>query len=218
MGIAKLILFEEFGDRQRASVAVAQRLAFGLEQQLSMEGSALLAVSGGTTPVACLDELSIADLPWHQVIVTVTDERCVPPEHEDRNEQMVRQRLLRNKAAAAQFVPPEAAPELCFAAVMLGMGTDGHFASLFPDAANLAGALDPDSLASAVPIDTAASPHGRISLTLSRLLNTHCLTLLIFGDTKRRVIEAASREVSLQLPISHVLNQNHVPVHIFWAE
>ena len=210
--------FQEFADRSSASQAAAQRLGGAVGQQLQATETALLAVSGGTTPLECFEQLSKAPLPWQNVQVTLTDERCVPADHADSNERMVRERLLQGNAAPAQFVALDAIPQLPFAAVLLGMGTDGHFASLFPDAENLAAGLDLQSPEATVSIQTAASPHGRTSLTLPRLLNTQCLTLLIFGTAKRRIIEAACRVTSLQLPISHVLNQNNVPVHIFWAE
>ena len=206
-----------FNDRESASIAAAQRLTRGLSEQLAGNEHAWLAVSGGTTPKDCFTFLSKTRIPWSRVNVTLTDERCVPADHADRNERMLRSCLMQEEAAQATFVPLDDLPQTPFAAVLLGMGTDGHFASLFPDADNLMQGLDPNGLESTLSISTDASPYGRVSLTLSRLLNSSGLTLLVFGADKREIIEASRTSVSTDLPISYVLNQNVVPVHVLWA-
>lgn len=207
---------EEHASRQAASQAVAECLANGLREQLRRQCRAALAVSGGATPGDCLQALSHAALPWRRVSVTLTDERCVPSDHPDRNEIMVQQRLLANQAAAASFVQIEeerlAALPTPLAGVLLGMGEDGHFASLFPDAPNLAQGLALDNPAHCLAVRTAAKPNERISLTLSFLTQAEQILLLAFGARKRTVLETP-----LGLPVQHLLQQKQAPLRILWA-
>ena len=99
---------------------------------------------------------------------------------------------------------------------MLGMGADGHFASLFPDADNLATGLDVDAPVACIPVRTEASPYDRISLTLSALSRSDEVVLLFFGDDKREVYERA-KDVGNGYPVSRLLVQKRAPVHVYWA-
>jgi 6-phosphogluconolactonase len=205
--------FEAFSDRESASRCAASRLAAAIRQGLFAASEPLVAVSGGTTPQVCLERLADASLPWESVSVTVTDERCVPADHTDSNERMVRARLFTGAAANATFLPlDEITDAKKFSAVLLGMGHDGHFASLFPDAEILSKALDLDSGVSWVAIETHASVHSRKSLTLARLLKIDSLILLIFGDEKRKIVESPD-----QLPVQKLLQQDRVLVQVLWA-
>ncbi len=96
------------------------------------------------------------------------------------------------------------------------MGEDGHFASLFPDAANLEEGLDVDSSELCIPVHTAASPHPRVSLTLSALSRSDEILLLLFGDRKREVYEAA-KQTANGYPVFHLLRQKRAPVYVYWA-
>ncbi len=157
----------------------------------------------------------------------------MPPDHEDSNEKLVRETLLAGEATDARLLPvyrPDVTiEERCseineellqapfpFACALLGMGEDGHFASLFPDAENLQEGLDVDSRQLCIPVQTAASPHPRVSLTLSALSRSDEIVLLIFGDAKRAVYEAA-RTSTNGTPVSHLLRQKRAPVHVYWA-
>ncbi len=226
-------MMHEFDDRQAASEAAAEFIAAALERRLETDGQAAIVVSGGTTPVATFDCLSHLPLAWASVSVAPSDERWVPPRHDDSNDKLVRERLLVDRAAAATFVPlyadgvsvEEHVPELerrlaalpaPFACSLLGMGADGHFASLFPDAESLAAGLDRDSGARCIPVHTAASPHPRMSLTLPALLNSDSIVLLVFGADKKAVLEQA-RTDNNAYPVSRLLRQDETPVDIFWA-
>ena len=103
-----------------------------------------------------------------------------------------------------------------FACTLLGMGEDGHFASLFPDYANLARALDSHAPPGFVAVSTAASPHPRISMNLAALLESREILLLIFGEAKKRVLRRAGKPHS-RLPVARLLAQSRTPVRIIWA-
>ena len=103
-----------------------------------------------------------------------------------------------------------------FACSLLGMGEDGHFASLFPDADNLADGLDVDNEQLCIPVATGASPHPRVSLTLAALARSDAIILLIFGDRKREVYEQAKAKGST-LPVARLLKQKKAPVRVYWA-
>ena len=103
-----------------------------------------------------------------------------------------------------------------FSAALLGMGEDGHFASLFPDFKDLKNALDPLGAAQCITVRTAGSPHLRISLTLSALLDSAHIVLLIFGVAKRTVFEAAKTGGSAY-PIEALLTHARSPLTVIWA-
>jgi 6-phosphogluconolactonase len=222
-----------FETREQASIAAAQRIAEALARRLEGQGEASLVVSGGTSPAGVFAELAKTALSWSGVHVILSDERWVPPDHEDSNEKLVRETLLAGEATSATLLPvfrqgatieercSEINEELLlapfpFACALLGMGEDGHFASLFPDAENLQEGLDVDSRQLCIPVQTTASPHPRVSLTLSALSRSDEIVLLIFGDAKRDVYEAA-RTSTNGSPVSHLLRQKRAPVHVCWA-
>ncbi len=222
-----------FDSRDEASVAAAELLAAALARRLALQPAASLVVSGGTTPGRCFEALAGTELDWPRVHVILSDERWVPADAEDSNERLVRSTLLTGRAAGAALLPAyrpgldaaagaaalDASLRLApfpFAAVLLGMGADGHFASLFPDAANLDEGLDAESDRLAIAVDTAQSPHPRISLTLAALSRSDEIALLIFGEEKRAVYRQARRKSST-LPVSRLLFQKRAPVHVFWA-
>jgi 6-phosphogluconolactonase len=222
-----------FETREEAAIAAARRIGEALLRRLDGQGAASLVVSGGTSPAGVFAELAKTTLNWPGVHVILSDERWVPSEHEDSNEKLVRETLLAGEAQDASLLPvyrpdvtieercSEISEELLqapfpFACALLGMGEDGHFASLFPDAENLQEGLDVDSRQLCIPVQTAASPHPRVSLTLSALSRSDEIVLLIFGDAKRDVYEAA-RTSTNGTPVSHLLRQKRAPVHVYWA-
>lgn len=222
-----------FENREAASVAAANRITDALRRRLDAQKSASLVVSGGTTPVQCFAELSTQDIDWQRVGVLPSDDRCVPADHEDSNERLIRENLLVGKAAAADMLPYHtegmSVEERChelnrdirfvpfpFACSLLGMGSDGHFASLFPDADNLEDGLDLESSTLCIPVKTQASPYLRVSLTLSALSRSDEIVLLFFGEDKRAVYEDALNNND-QLPVSRLLLQKRAPVHTYWA-
>ncbi len=227
------MLEQHFETREAASLAAAQAIAALVMRRLEGQYKASLVVAGGTTPRQCFAELANMDLDWQHVSVVLSDERWVPPDSDDSNEKLVREMLLKERAADADLLPFYAedsdpasrSDELNqqirnlpfpFACALLGMGEDGHFASLFPDAENLEDGLDTESQHLCVPVTTAASPHPRISLTLSALSRTDEIVLLVFGEKKLAVLEAAKHADS-DLPVARLLLQKRAPVNVYWA-
>lgn len=226
-------MIKVFETRKAASDAAAEKIAAAMKRRLDAQKSASLVVSGGTSPIDCFAALSETDLDWQRVEVLASDERWVPANHEDSNEKLIREGLLTGKAASASFIPffsPGMSPaDRCreldedirfiafpFACSLLGMGADGHFASLFPDADNLDAGLDPESTTLCIPVTTASSPYARISLTLSALARSDEIVLLFFGDDKRRVFEDAVNG-NETYPVRRLLMQKHAPVNSYWA-
>jgi 6-phosphogluconolactonase len=217
---------------QALAVFVAERLRAGL----AARGQALLIVSGGSTPVPFFEALAAQPLDWPHVTVALADERWLPPDHADSNERLVRAHLLHGPAAQARWVPmfdgqasPEgAAPDIerRLAAlpwpadvVVLGMGGDGHTASLFPHAPELAAALHVGQPARCVAVGVPQAPNvpvPRISLTPRALLDARLLVLHITGQAKLDLLARAQAEGPVaDMPIRLVVRQTQVPCHVF---
>jgi 6-phosphogluconolactonase len=228
-----MVLVSEYAQATELVAAVTLQVASRLREDLLQQERVTLVVSGGKSPVPLFQALSVQPLVWSRVMVTLADERWVPPDHVDSNEALVRTHLLKNRAATAQLVPfwtgdatPEAAAPVVsaalealphpFSTVILGMGEDGHIASLFPDAAELAAGLTTEAVALAV--HPAHAPHARLSLSRHALLNSRDIVLMITGEAKRQVLARALEEGPVEaLPVRAILRQTDVPVSVFWA-
>ncbi|MBT8087648.1 MAG: 6-phosphogluconolactonase [Gammaproteobacteria bacterium] len=220
-----------FESRKGASLAAATRITELLQTRLDNNDDASLIVSGGTTPRQCLQALAGAELDWNRVEVLLSDERWLPPDHDDSNERLVRETLLVDNAAAASLRSVYAVhgtleercdelqdplPTLPFACALIGMGADGHFASLFPDAQRLELGLDVESGRLYIPVSTVASPYPRISMTLAGISRSDEILLLIFGEEKLDVYRKALASTN-GFPVSKLLRQKRAPVTVYWA-
>jgi len=224
---------EAFPSREALYDAAASVLVAALNAAVAERGQAGFAATGGSTPAPVYDRLSALTAPWDKTTVTLTDERCVPPSDPGSNEGLVRRHLLIDKAAKAAFAPlyfagvaqgdaadraqDGVAKALPFGAVLLGVGPDGHFASLFPGNSVLEAGLDPASPRTviAVPAGAPAPDLPRISLTFQALIQASLIVILITGEAKKTLLEGP---VDPDLPIFAILNQDRAPVRILWAE
>ena len=211
-----MIELHRFEQRADAVAAVTTALGTAIEASLADAPRCTLALAGGSTPRPVYAALARAPLPWQRVNVLATDERLVSTAHRDSNARLFRETLLVDAAAPARLLPLTATtlsshPGV-FAATLLGMGADGHFASIFPHATNRAAALDLSTSQDLFTVVTAASPYARLTLSLARLLRSRLLLLLIFGEDKRAVLEAPG-----QRPIAALTNQDQCPLHVYWA-
>jgi 6-phosphogluconolactonase len=211
-------VFLEFESREMASRALSVKLAELLGDALETRGIAALVVSGGTSPVALFHHLREEPLAWRNITIVASDERRVAPDHADRNEAMIRRELMQSAAAEAKLVsliPPGKIPGR-FDAVVLGMGGDGHTASLFPGSPDLDRALTSTNPLESVEVPQLGSE--RVSMTPGTLLNSEAVYLLFFGTEKRAVYEAAVAGDDVhEYPVRVVLHQDIAPVAVFWA-
>jgi 6-phosphogluconolactonase len=186
------------------------------------------------------EALRVLPIAWHQVTISLADERCVPNTHTDSNALLVRTHLLQDLASTARLVPmiaddkPLTTPSAMAAqstmtlrslgdadVLVLGMGADGHTASLFPQASNLPLAMDVMQSPACVAIELkdppANAPYARITQNLSMLLRAQHIVLPISGEDKRAVLARAQAAPSLALPISKILHQDRASVTIWLA-
>jgi 6-phosphogluconolactonase len=224
---------EVFPSREALYDAAASVLVSALTDAVAKRGHAGFAATGGSTPAPVYDRLSGLTAPWDKVTVTLTDERFVPPTDPSSNEGLVRKHLLKGQAAKAGFAPlffeglgqdetaaraeEGVAKALPFGVTLLGVGPDGHFASLFPGNPVLEAGLDPASgrTVIAVPPGAPAPDLPRISLTFQALLQSSLIVLLVTGQAKKDLLEGP---VDPGLPVAAILKQDRVPVRILWAE
>ncbi|BEV72547.1 MULTISPECIES: 6-phosphogluconolactonase [unclassified Paludibacterium] len=220
----------EFESPGAQADALAAAIAADLKQTIETNGRAVLAVSGGRSPIALFERLAMADLPWQRVTITLVDERMVPADHADSNARLVREHLLTGKAAAASFLPLAPYPEdearsiaeACQAftwptVAVLGMGDDGHTASLFPEAAELDAGLDLGQAQAIIGVTPPVAPHRRLSMTRKALLKSDKLYLSIQGNGKREVFERARQAEDRRWPVSYFLQQDETPLDVYWA-
>ena len=227
--------FKEFKESPSLVAALADQVAKLLRAGIRERGEASLVVSGGSTPVPFFAALSELVLDWERVTITLADERWVDPTEADSNEHLVRRHLLQNRAASARFVglktgaptavqgEKECGDRLAllprpFDVLILGMGNDGHTASLFPQATRLGEALALNSGKLCMAITPPVAPHERMTLTLPALLHSSQVILHLVGPDKRTVYERAlANGPVVEMPIRAVLGQTTAPVTVFWA-
>lgn len=220
---------ETYPDREFLMLGLANVIAGQLADFLRREGRATLSVPGGTTPGPIFDTLSGVDLDWAKVAVILNDERWAPEDSPRSNTRLLRERLLKGKAAAAHLIPlyaeaatPEeklselaegVAPHLPISVLLLGMGADMHTASLFPGADRLADALAADAPV-LLPMRADAAGEPRITLTAPVLKGAMNIHILITGAEKRAALDRALTLSPSEAPVRAVLE--NATVH--WAE
>ena len=214
-------MIETYPTAEALAESAAYAVSAQLTEALRTHGRAGLVATGGRSPGSIYDRLHGEAFDWARVVVTLSDERCVDPHDPVSNARLVREHLLRGHAARAHFLPLWPAPDPAalaalrpFDAVMLGMGEDGHVASLIPGDPGLEEALATAEPLRLVPEGLGKPPVARITLTLSALLDARAIFLLIAGEAKREVVKRAM--AGEDLPVARLLSQSKAPVRIFW--
>jgi 6-phosphogluconolactonase len=215
--------------------ALAGEIIQALEDGLRANSRASLVVSGGRSPTALFQRLSAVALDWSRVWIALSDERWIDADSSDSNEHLVRTTLLRGAAASAHVVgmksdvpDPHAAAAACWSTIaalprpfdytLLGMGDDGHTASLFPHSPGLAAAIDPQAPPGCVAMIAPVAPQARMSLNLAALLDSRRIGVLIMGSSKWATYKrAASAGPVSEMPVRALLRQQRVPVTVYWS-
>ncbi|VWD27884.1 6-phosphogluconolactonase [Burkholderia lata] len=224
-----MIEIHAFDTQEAQSEALARAVGDALRAALAGPARPTLAVSGGTSPRPFLQTLSHAALDWAGVDVTLVDDRWVPEGDSASNAHLVRDTLLQHAATPARFLPlvdTRAALDAHVAALnanadyrvptvaVLGMGEDGHTASIFADAPEWDHAITtPERF---VAVHPGAAPHARVSFSLDALKRVDRLFLLIAGNAKRAVLDAAAASLQKNA-ISQLANDKGTQLDVYWC-
>jgi 6-phosphogluconolactonase len=216
-----------FPDIESLSQGFADFAATALQNTLSRKPQATLVVPGGGTPRHYLPALAKCKLPWDRITVTLSDERWVDVNDDQSNEKLIKQHLLSHLPANTPFVGLKTAHDNPFDAIetlhqrldslplpisltVLGLGEDGHIASLFPG-------MNPDSLSAhhCVAVAPPIAPSLRMSLSLEMLANSEQIVLVVTGESKRRLLDRITGKLDSELPIVWLLQRTQAPVSFF---
>ncbi len=227
-----------FSDANTCSLALAQALTQELQRLLGLQARVVLAVSGGQSPRAMMAALSHADVDWSRVLIQWVDERLLSHHHPNSNSELIESVLRQHQAAVSLWhnVLPEVAGvprELTDAEqeavlqaaseryqkpdiVVLGMGEDGHTASLFPHAKQLPQALNLHNTLPLMVLQDVVAPYARISMTLQAILSAKAIFIAAYGLRKRTVLQQAAKQLDANLPISSVFHHaQKIPVYVY---
>ena len=225
----------EFSSRNELDLALANNVAQILTDAVKAKGKASIAVSGGSTPKGFFELLSNKDLPWKQITITLADERWVDITNDASNTKLVHENLLQNKAVEANFFHIKQgetlttnvltdlniaanATVLPFDVLILGMGEDGHTASLFPCSEEIHVALSEDAAPLLKVVPTTA-PHDRITYSYSYLSKSANTFLHIAGEGKKNVLnQAIENDEIVKMPIRAFLHHPSLNTNVYWAE
>jgi 6-phosphogluconolactonase len=197
-----------------------------INSTVEKNGASVVALSGGKSPISLFEHLSTLSLPWQQTTITLVDERVTSIDNTDSNENLLKTHLLKNKAKVATFLGlmhtnvtdlPTLAnskiPQIDIA--ILGMGSDGHTASIFPDCTELDAALDLDNPNTYITTNPVSAKYSRITLTLKALSKIKYLILAISGEEKLTILQEAAKKINKNYPISYLLNKRP-DIQVYW--
>lgn len=222
-------ILHTFATQQACNQALTDELAFCIRQAFQNQQAVSLLLPGGSTPAGALQQLKQLDAPWADINISPTDERWVAKDSVHSNAQMLAAalplarvldpRLTDTAQGSSEAWAQALQVHLPFTATLLGMGDDGHIASLFAGMPNLIPALQLSEPASALVGLAPDEPKVRLSLNLAMLCDTQWLGILVFGESKRQMIDRvlANDPTTQALPIYHLLWHAPLPVQIYWA-
>lgn len=224
----------KFLSREALDLQLAKQVASQLQQAIEQNGKASIAFSGGSTPKGFFNELSRIKIDWQKVTVTLADDRWLDGAHHDSNARLIRENLLVNCASDANFfllaqngefnsdlltqLNLQAKALLPFDVVILGMGEDGHTASIFPCSEQVEQGLDANASPALIKVIPTTAPYDRISFNFNALITATNLYLHIVGDAKMAVLnDALASNDSIKMPIRAFLQQPDKVCEVFWA-
>lgn len=226
----------EFENSEALSRSLAKKIGEDLMEAISKKGVGSIAVSGGKTPIPLFNALSELDLDWEKIFITLVDDRWVDEQDSASNEQLVKTNLLKNKAQKAHFVGLKTSSSSPFGheieveqklidfpfpldVIVLGMGDDGHTASLFPHAVNLKLGLDLESMKKVIGMTPLDAPHERITLTLPVILSSQHIYLHISGEQKLTVLKKATQGQNIEdMPIRAVIQNSNTELQVYYSK
>jgi 6-phosphogluconolactonase len=225
------LIAREFDNPALLATGLAVNVAEQLQAAISANGVATLVVSGGRSPVAFFQSLAEQSLDWSKVVISLADERWVPVEHADSNAGLLQRFLLQGPVAKAKFLglynvaqSQEEAAEAADLALaelppidvlILGMGDDGHTASLFPRSPNLSEALELEGERRCLPMLAPSVPHQRLTMTRRLLASARLPILSISGQAKLDTLRGALAGDDLaEMPVRAFLNSS---LEIYWC-
>ena len=238
--------WNEFDSQKNLSKSLADRIVKELACAIKKDGKAVLALSGGSTPIPLLKELTAITFDWNKVVITLVDERWVPIGHELSNADLLLEYLLNDLTGPPKFVPlfnvsaaamdasSSRIPVLtdycwqtnskfnnpaAFDVVILGMGNDGHTASFFPDAENINELVDAKNNNHLLSCSSPSTQVERITWSLPMLLNTNFLALHITSVEKKNVFNRAIESDDAKvMPIRSVIFQTETALQVYYAD
>jgi len=238
--------FHQGADAQNLAEHLAGELSVLITEAINQKGSAVLALSGGSTPKPLFEALAEHDIDWSKVVITLVDERWVDETHDLSNAAFMKTYLLSKLPDTVRFVPLYQAADSVgaslplvlnnyldatgstvdepreFDIVILGMGGDGHTASFFPDAANVEELVDIDSTEALLTCSSVSTQVERVTWSLPVLLNTSFLALHFTGEAKKQVFETACNDGSSdainKLPIRSAIFQDRIALNVYYAD
>ena len=197
----------------------AKSIYKALKNSIDNNGRASFVVSGGSSPVKIFNDLSKSDLDWSKVSITLVDDRVVSSEHPDSNERLLKENLFINNASVAKFISLKSDSEEVmninrpFDIMLLGMGEDGHFASLFPELVDNSNYFDLSANPEIIFTEPMGNPcHKRVSMNLSMIMKSKKIILLVSSSAKLILVDQALE--NKYLPIHFLLNQQTKDIEI----
>ena len=198
---------------------VIELITKNLSSSINKYQNASIAVPGGTSPIKIFNELSKQKLDWSKVQITLVDDRLVDPDNDHSNQKLINDYLLKNDAKKSKFIPlnknlnKDDNFKFPLDVCLLGIGNDGHFASLFPNMINNTNMLDPKSKSSIDEVKANGNPFvPRISMNLPLILSSNLIILLIKGKLKQEVLREAynNKNIPLYYLLKHRINNFHI--------